>query len=321
MAKEKPTKKRRPKKDTTQQKVVRFLRQHGTLFAFLTSFFLSLSALILAWFSLSVHSDLRNLQADYYKALESQYEETYNLAQYTAELNESYYQELKRQYDELLQPHAQHIEVLNKLDRLDERIERVTEWINQQSYQDDATKSQYNEILDSVKELRDLAERAWLDEQHDNANLFITEAHNVIDNMDPLAPPPESDIIISGLRVTPPAPRIGATVAVDVIVVNRGEGAGIYEVILYINGNIIESRSVTLTSNSEETVVFTFIPETTGIHTVEVDDLDAIFAVLKGAEEPEEPAALNWWLIGGIIGGCAVITAIFAVFLLRRRFD
>ena len=34
----------------------------------------------------------------------------------------------------------------------------------------------------------------------------------------------------------------------------------------------------------------------------------------------EEPAALNWWLIGGIIGGCAVIGAIVAVFLLRRRF-
>ena len=90
--------------------------------------------------------------------------------------------------------------------------------------------------------------------------------------------------------------------------------------ILYIDGNMVESRTVTLTDDSEQTVIFTHIPETTGIHTVEVDDLSAIFAVLKGAEEPEEPAALNWWLIGGIIGGCAVITAIAAVFLLRRRF-
>jgi hypothetical protein len=36
--------------------------------------------------------------------------------------------------------------------------------------------------------------------------------------------------------------------------------------------------------------------------------------------EIELAAAMNWWLIGGIIGGCAVVAAIVAVFLMRRRF-
>jgi hypothetical protein len=132
---------------------------------------------------------------------------------------------------------------------------------------------------------------------------------------------PEADIAVHRLWVTPPTPAIGETVTISALVKNQGDGAGSYEVILIIDGKVVESKTVTLAANSETTVTFTYIPETAGIHVVEIDDLNTIFAVLKGAaEEEEKPAALNWWLIGGIIGGCAVITAVAVVFLLRRRF-
>ncbi len=137
---------------------------------------------------------------------------------------------------------------------------------------------------------------------------------------EPEEPEAVADIISSRLSVSPPTPRVGDTVTISVLITNRGDGEGIHEVVLYIDNKVSDSRSVTLTGNTEQTVTFTHIPETTGVHTVEVDDLSAIFAVLKQAEEPEEPSALNWWLIGGIIGCCAVATAIVAILLLRRRF-
>jgi hypothetical protein len=133
-------------------------------------------------------------------------------------------------------------------------------------------------------------------------------------------PEAEANIVVNELLVTPPTPRVGDTVTISVLVVNSGDGEGSYEVVLYIDNKVADSETVTLAGNTEQTVTFTHIPETTGVHTVEVDDLSAIFAVLKQAEEPEEPSALNWWLIGGIIGCCVVATAIVAVFLLRRRF-
>ena len=130
----------------------------------------------------------------------------------------------------------------------------------------------------------------------------------------------ESNITVNELLVTPPTPRVGDTVTISLLVDNSGDGEGSYEVVLYIDNKFVDSEIVTLAGNTEETVTFTHIPETTGVHTVEVDDLSAIFAVLKQVEEPEEPSALNWWLIGGIIGCCVIATAIVAVFLLRRRF-
>jgi len=136
----------------------------------------------------------------------------------------------------------------------------------------------------------------------------------------PVVEPPtlEPDIITSSLTATA-AVRVGETVTINVLVTNQGEGEGSYEVVLVIDGVVAESRTVTLAGNSEQTVSFTIIAETTGVHTVEVDDLSTIFVVSRQAEVPEEPSHLNWWLIGGIIGGCAVITAAAAIFILRRR--
>jgi len=148
---------------------------------------------------------------------------------------------------------------------------------------------------------------------------FIVNEAEVIEPPE-TEPEPEADIVVSELLVTPPAPRIGETVTISVLVINEGDGEGSYNVILFIDDKVAESRTVTLLGNSEQTITFTTTAETTGVHTVEVDNLSALFAVLKGVEVPEESAALNWWLIGGIIGGCAVITAIATIYLLRRRF-
>ncbi len=150
---------------------------------------------------------------------------------------------------------------------------------------------------------------------------FTVKEAEVIEPEEP-EPEPEADIVTSRLWVTPPSAKVGDIVTVSALIINRGDGEGSYDVIVYVDRKVLESRTVTLAANSEQTETFTYIPDTTGIHTVEIDELDAILAVLKGVEEPEdleELAALNWWLIGGITGGCAVITAIVAVFLLRRR--
>ena len=220
------------------------------------------------------------------------------------------------QYEELTIPHARHNEVNNELQRLDERIERAGEILESLRQSGNLISDDYEDNVERAEELLYLAEREWLYGDFDEAERLINQAHDTLDVL--TNPPPRPDVFVSEILVTSGVVTVGETVTISVVVSNDGNEEGDYDLVLLIDDQILESEIVTISAQSRETATFTTVAETLGIHVVQVDHLSTIFAVLERSEALEEPYALNWFLIGGIIGGCAVLTAIATIFLLRR---
>ncbi len=79
-------------------------------------------------------------------------------------------------YQEVTKPYTQHDEIYNRLVRLDDKIERVQQWISaSQDLGQDASESQIN--LRNAIELRDQAELAWDEGHYIEADKLISEAH------------------------------------------------------------------------------------------------------------------------------------------------
>ena len=82
-------------------------------------------------------------------------------------------------YREVTKPHAQHDEIYNRLVRLDDKIERVQQWISaSQDRGQDTSESQIN--LRNAIELRDQAELAWDEGHYTEADKLISEAHHIL---------------------------------------------------------------------------------------------------------------------------------------------
>jgi hypothetical protein len=129
--------------------------------------------------------------------------------------------------------------------------------------------------------------------------------------------PKPADIFTSNLSVTPSKVETGDTVTISVRVANRGGQEGTHIVELKIDGVAVETERVTLTAGASQTVTFTTSQNMAAIYQVDIDGLSASFTVEK--PETPEPPGTNWGaIIGGIIGGVAVI-AVIVVLVLRRR--
>ena len=103
------------------------------------------------------------------------------------ELQEKRYEELNKQYEELIKPHTQHDEIYDRLVILDGRIERAEGWIHLWQVLGEDT-SDFEGNLNIVESLRHQAEKAWDLSQHSEADNIISEAYNVLDNI-PQPPP------------------------------------------------------------------------------------------------------------------------------------
>ena len=91
-------------------------------------------------------------------------------------------------YQEIIKPHTQHDEIYNRLVRLDDKIERVQQWIGvSQDLGQDTSESQIN--LRSAMELRDQAELAWDEDRYTEADKLISEAHHILEEIPLLAAP------------------------------------------------------------------------------------------------------------------------------------
>jgi len=115
---------------------------------------------------------------------------------------------------------------------------------------------------------------------------------------------------ITGLDVTPEQVLPGQPVTVSVQVTNIGDSEGSYTVNLTINGQVEQTKTVTLAPEAMETVTFTVTKETPGSYTVSIEDLSKEFTVVA-------PSWLSryWWTI--VVGVVAVV--LLAYFLWRRR--
>ena len=133
----------------------------------------------------------------------------------------------------------------------------------------------------------------------------------------PEPPAGTSDIVTSNLSIAPVRVRVGETVVVSVLVINRGDAEGTYLVELTLGGAVVDSKTVTLAAGATRTATFQVTPEEAGTFAVAIDDLSKSLTV-REIPVPEDPG-VNALLIGGIIAVCAVITAVVVVLMIRRR--
>jgi hypothetical protein len=139
----------------------------------------------------------------------------------------------------------------------------------------------------------------------------------------------------SKLSVSPGEVYIGEPVTIVVLVVNTGDGAGSYEVMLKINGVLETTQDVTINAGASKEITFTTAKNVAGSYTVGVDGLEGSFTVKEKPALPQPPTptqpptvpatevptpapAVNWPLIWGIIGA-AVVVGIILFVLTRGR--
>jgi len=125
-------------------------------------------------------------------------------------------------------------------------------------------------------------------------------------------PPEPAQFTITGLDVTPEQVPPGQPVTVSAQVTNTGDSEGSCTVNLTVNGQVEQTKTVTLAPEAMETVTFTVTKEAPGSYTVSIGDLTEEFTVAAAA-----PSWLNryWWII--VVGIVAVV--LLAYFLRRKR--
>lgn len=128
----------------------------------------------------------------------------------------------------------------------------------------------------------------------------------------PLAPAAFS---VSNLSIQPQEVKPKETVTITVSVANTGGTEGSYAVVLKINGVKEAEKSVTVAAGGSETVSFPVTKEEAATYDVAVNGLSGSFTVIAPAVPPKP--AINWLLIGGIIG--AVVIAGLLVYFLWWR--
>jgi len=140
-----------------------------------------------------------------------------------------------------------------------------------------------------------------------------------------VAPGPAA-FTISSLAISPTEVDIGQNVTINAIVVNTGGETGSYRVILKINGVVEATEEVTVSAGASKKVTFTTAKDVAGSYSVDVNGLSDSFAVTTPVPTPTPtppvptptPAPpVNWALVGGIIGGVALVG--LGIFFWRRK--
>ena len=98
------------------------------------------------------------------------------------------------------------------------------------------------------------------------------------------APPPAPDLFISGIQIHPAEVDVGQPVEILIIVANRGEITGSMTVTCTVNGEIIDTRTVTRTPGLYEGYRIYFTPQEAGTYQVEVNGEKITFLDTPGHE-------------------------------------
>jgi hypothetical protein len=150
-----------------------------------------------------------------------------------------------------------------------------------------------------------------------------------------LAPAPPSlpaSFSSSALTISPPEVDIGEAVGISVLVTNGGEEEGSYDVVLTVNGEVVETKGVTMADGSQ-TVSFSTTWDEAGGYTVEVNGLQGSFMVREAlapladsnrdssqSSDGGFPSAVKWTLIGLAIAALVYLIIGFTI-KLRRSYD
>ena len=107
-----------------------------------------------------------------------------------------------------------------------------------------------------------------------------------------LAPLEPAEFEVSDLVLIPSEIEPGGTVIISAMVANVGETAGSYTVELKVDGETVETESVTLAGGTSQSISLTISSEEEGMHTVEVDGVSGSFTV-----ESPPPDKFPWTTI------------------------
>ena len=201
-----------------------------------------------------------------------------------------------------------------------------------------------NDTIEETKEV-DIAGNDSVDISFDLAGLeygtyqiAVGEVTKILTVLEVIVPPTPAAFTTSSLEISPDEVDIGEDVNISVRVENTGETEGICQLICKVNGVVIDEKEITLAGGSGESVVFTTTFDEAGDKIIEVNELTGSLGVKEVVVEeepspdpgtiteapfkeiPEEPASQSrWWIVGLVVGVCAIIIAGVIFYNKRRR--
>ena len=157
---------------------------------------------------------------------------------------------------------------------------------------------------------------------------FSVEVDGLAGEFRVVGPPAPAAFRVSGLSVTPSEVEPEEDVEVSVTVSNEGGESGSYTLDLILDGEVVESRTFTLSGGDSATETFTLSSGETGQHVVDVEGLLSFFWVIRKpalspSPTPSPPSPppsipkIPWtWIL---IVGLAVAVIIFFLYM-RGKF-
>jgi hypothetical protein len=138
--------------------------------------------------------------------------------------------------------------------------------------------------------------------------------YGILAELEPIAPPQPAHFVSSGLTITPAVEKTifvtktGGSVTVTANIANDGGQEGSYDVMLKLNGQTVDTRTVTIAAGEGKQVSFTQSGLEYGEYDVEVAGLTGEFTASR---------TVAWWLIILIIVAIGLI--IWGIVWRRRR--
>jgi hypothetical protein len=118
------------------------------------------------------------------------------------------------------------------------------------------------------------------------------------------------------LKLKPAAVVTGKTIAVTVLLSNTGDLSGTYEVVMTVDGQIVNSQNIELDGNSSRLVTFTHLTSIEGQHIIAVGSLSKEFT----AKAPQiTGSTIKWWLVGGFVGLALGVTIAYGVIFTSKH--
>jgi hypothetical protein len=161
---------------------------------------------------------------------------------------------------------------------------------------------------------------------------------------------------LSGLSITPIEIGIDDEVTVSVLVTNTGDLYGDYDVVLTVNEEAVETRTVTLDAGESVEVTFTVLPHTAGTYDININGLSGVFIIIARSEPeatseteptpgptsepeittenepvvttepvsageiiPESAVAVRWWVYAASITAVVVLGLGVLLLLMKRK--
>jgi hypothetical protein len=115
-------------------------------------------------------------------------------------------------------------------------------------------------------------------------------------------PPPPAEFIVTSLDLSSKQVKPGEPVTVSAEVTNAGGSEGNCTLNLTINGEVEQTKTVTLAPQATKTVAFTVTREEAGSYSVSLDGLTDEFIVIA-----PRPSRYWWAIIAGIIAAGLLI--------------